>query len=164
MRWSENPFRHNQTGQFSIRKGYRLDLPQNEDVAVREQQTGCCTLLRCVVDTLASNEPLTSECDASQGVRVSQVVGSLQKTTQHGWKDGKCWPMLKNVFHRSTLQLIRSISYGAIEPSKTNGLLSFSLKISANSSIRVLTTLSTIGALWYTCLKPSCSPSDLNVL
>lgn len=77
-------------------------------------------------------KPLTSESDASQGVWVSQVVGSLQKTTQHGWKHDKCWPMLKNLFHRPVPQVWCSISYGATEPSQTNGHLSFSLKISAN--------------------------------
>lgn len=69
---------------------------------VRAQQTAGCMWLRRVVDPLAPREPLTSERDASQGVRVSQVVGSLQKTTQHGWKQGKSWPMLENVFHGPT--------------------------------------------------------------
>lgn len=41
-------------------------------------------------------EPLTSKGDARQGVRVSQVVGSLQKTTQHGWKR---WQTLKNIWN-----------------------------------------------------------------
>lgn len=34
----------------------RLDFPQNEDVAAREQQRGGCTLLRRVGGTLVSNE------------------------------------------------------------------------------------------------------------
>lgn len=48
--------------------------------------------------------PLTSERDTSQGVRVSQVVGPLQKTTQHGWKCGKCWQMLKKRVSRISPQ------------------------------------------------------------
>lgn len=60
------------------------------------------------VATRMGREPLTSKGDARQGVRVSQVVGSLQKTTQHGWKR---WRTLKNVFDRSVPQPIWTISY-----------------------------------------------------
>lgn len=48
--------------------------------------------------------PLTSERDTSQGVWVSQVVGPLQKTTQHGLKCSRCWQMLKKCVSRISPQ------------------------------------------------------------
>lgn len=109
----------------------RLLLPQNYNVAVWKRQTGRWMLPGCTATTLISFEPLTSERDASQGVRVPQVVGSLQETTQHGWRC-KCWQMFKNVFRRSVPQLIWKNCYMPMQPSKTNGLQAFSLKVSAN--------------------------------
>lgn len=96
FRRSENPCRHMRSGKSPHTK--RLQASLSSEATERSLP----------VATRMGREPLTSKGDARQGVRVSQVVGSLQKTTQHGWKR---WQTLENVFDRSVPQPIWTISH-----------------------------------------------------
>lgn len=102
FRRSENPCRHMRSGKSSYTK--RLQASTSSELWCSMEATE----RSLHVATRMGWEPLTSKGDARQGVRVSQVVGSLQKTTQHGWKR---WQTLKNVVDRSVPQPIWTISY-----------------------------------------------------
>lgn len=133
--------------------------------ASKSSELWCCcmeaTERSLHVATQMGRELLTSKGDARQGVRVSQVVGSLQKTTQHGWKR---WQTLQNVFDGSVPRPIWTISY--MKWNHQRRMVSRGPHIpkrSLKAAIQgMIPALSMTGALWYTCLKPSPCLPELN--
>lgn len=71
--------------------------------------------------TWISHDPLTSECDTSQGVWVSQVVGSLKNATQHGSNLSRVQLSLETCNAQRTRSERRGISYSVIQFTRWEG-------------------------------------------